>query len=88
MKFKCTNEKELLAKGLTLLGDIEFDVTEDELSMIKTGEIIIFDIITDTYTTFKPKGGSAVTDIFWVITEQSFTDNLDNETFTYFKYGI
>jgi hypothetical protein len=87
MKFKCTNEKELLSKGLTLLGDIDIDVTEEELSVLKTGEVIIFDTINDTFHTFKPKGG-IVTDIFWVITEQSYTDNLDNDTFTYFKYGI
>ncbi len=83
-RFVCTNIKELQAKGLTPLGDLILDI--DVVTDIVVGSIIIYDITTDTVTTFKPK--VVANDALWIITEDSFTDNLDNDTFTYFKYRV
>lgn len=78
--FVCTNVKELQDKGLTPLGDIIMDIE------IKVGYVIIYDTTTDTVTHLKAK--VVTDDALWIITEDSFTDNLDNDTFTYFKYKV
>ena len=79
-RFVCTNVKELQAKGLTPLGDIIMDID------IKVGYVIIYDTTADTVTPLKAK--VVTEDALWIITEDSFTDNLDNDTFTYFKYKV
>ncbi len=79
-RFVCTNVKELQDKGLAPLGDIIMDID------IKVGHVIIYDNTTDTVTPLKVK--VATEDALWIITEDSFTDNLDNDTFTYFKYKV
>ena len=79
-RFVCTNVKELQAKGLTPLGDLIMDIE------INVGHVIIYDTTKDTVTPLKVK--VVTEDALWIITEDSFTDNLDNDTFTYFKYKV
>ena len=79
-RFVCTNVKELQDKGLAPLGDIIMDIE------VKVGYVIIYDSTTDTVTHLKAKADTE--DTLWIITEDSFTDNLDNDTFTYFKYKV
>ena len=81
-RFVCTNVKELRAKGLAPLGDIIMDID----IKVKVGYVIIYDITADTVTHLKAKADTE--DTLWIITEDSFTDNLDNDTFTYFKYKV
>jgi hypothetical protein len=79
-RFVCTNVKELQDKGLAPLGDIIMDID------VKAGYVIIYDSTTDTITHLKVKVDTE--EALWIITEDSFTDNLDNDTFTYFKYKL
>jgi hypothetical protein len=94
-RFVCTNVKELQAKGLVPLGDLIMDEVKGKVEgKIKgkvegegeVGYVIIYDITTDTVTHLKAK--VVTDDALWIITEDSFTDNLDNDTFTYFKYKV
>jgi hypothetical protein len=84
-RFVCTNVKELQDKGLSPLGDIIMDIIKVKVQ-VQEGHVIIYDITTDTVTTLKVKVDTD--DTLWIITEDSFTDNLDNDTFTYFKYKV
>jgi hypothetical protein len=90
-RFVCTNVKELQAKGLAPLGDLIMDEVKGKIKGKGKGEgevgyVIIYDITTDTVTHLKAK--VVTDDALWIITEDSFTDNLDNDTFTYFKYKV
>ncbi len=84
-RFVCTNIKELQAKGLTPLDNsLLQDLLDSPLPEV--GTVIIYDITANTMATVKPK--VATDDTLWIITEDSFTDNFDDDTFTFFKYRV
>ena len=91
MIFTCTNEKELKNKGLTLLGDLDLEIEPALLDMVKSDSRLVLLCENNVFTVHLRKGmGSEIADArihLWIINEESYTDNLDDDTFTYFKYA-
>lgn len=87
---KCINEKELKSKGFTSdtseFSDIEID--QALTNNLDRYTVLIVDITAGEQYLQKVHVPREHDKEIWFITENSFTDNLDNETFTYFKYCL
>ncbi len=86
---QCINEKELKNKGVKP----DFSLSDIEINRALTNNldrhtVLIVDTTNDEQYLQKVNVPREHEKEVWVITENSFTDNLDNETFTYFKYSL
>ena len=84
---KCINEAELTSKGLRPLDNFNFEFNFD-VTLLNRYTVLIYDTATDEITYHKVHVPRSNEREIWVITEDSYTDNLDNDTFTYFKYSF
>lgn len=83
MLFTCNNVDELNLKGLKYLETIDEDISDT----YSFGSVLTIDLTKNRklkFTNYKTAYKLSI----WLITEDSFTDNLDNDSFTYFKYSI
>lgn len=97
--FECVNLAELKMKNLT---PIQFEIGEQQeiytsltLLLAETYQLSIKDleggsvVVYDGHTVEYFKSVRRYNDVFvWFITEDSYTDNMDNDSFTYFKFKI
>ena len=92
MLFKCINEKELNLKGLTLLGDLDLQIDPTLIREVKSDPCLVLVSNCDEYYTHRLPRSYAREDCskiqVWIINDESYTDNLDDDTFTYFKYAF
>ena len=88
MIFKCINEKEITSKGLTLLGDLDLKIDPDLITAVRADPSLII-IFNNGYTIHRLPRSSSKSSLIqlWIINDESYTDNLDDDTFTYFKYA-
>lgn len=84
MSFKCINETELKSKGLSV-PVFDFDFPYD-INLLNRHTVLIYDTATEEITYHTVHVPRTNEQEIWIITEDSYTDNLDNETFTYFKF--
>jgi hypothetical protein len=86
---KCINEKELKSKGFA--SEFSFSDIEIDRALVNSLDrytVLIVDITEGEQYLQKVHVQREHDKEVWFITENSFTDNLDNETFTYFKYCL
>jgi hypothetical protein len=97
MIFTCTNVSELASKGIELLGEqLEIEVDPDLLlQAMKEDALIVHRIHSGTFHLHRPHKKFTLPRcpieasplfVLWIVTEDSYTDNLENDSFTYFKY--
>ena len=83
---KCINEQELKAKGLIAPPIQDIFLEEVDFERINRHTVLIYDTLTHEFTYHTVRVPRTYEKEIWLITENSYTDNLDNETFTYFKF--
>jgi hypothetical protein len=81
MLFTCENYEELTSKGIEYNLNINYHVHG-----YTPGSVIIIDVTHEQHIVKLSKFTTAHELSIWLITEDSFTDNLDNDSFTYIKY--
>jgi hypothetical protein len=82
------NVQEIISKGLNPLDVFQLNLEINIFNTLNRNTVCIYDMTTDevyTQHVYVPRIHERE---LWVITENSFTDNMDNETFTYFKYEL
>jgi len=87
------NYEEVRSKGLEPLDNelVYSKLIEIEPSIIDAlnkNVVCIYDILSDEVSLQLVKVPRVHDREIWFITEDSYTDNLDNETFTFFKYCL
>jgi hypothetical protein len=90
MIFKCLNEKEIISKGLPLLGELDLSIDRSLIETVRADPGLILMSYYGSYTAYRlPKSTSLPAELIhlWIIIDESYTDNLDGDTFTYFKYA-
>jgi hypothetical protein len=90
MLFRCINEKELIRKGLTTLGDLDLQIDPSLIGEVKSDPCLVLVYNCDSYYTHRlprsyARNNASIIQV-WIINDESYTDNLDDDTFTYFKY--
>jgi len=84
--FKCINEQELKAKGLLVPPIHDIFLEEVDFKLLNRHTVLIYDTLYGEFTYHTVRVPRTYEKEIWLITENSYTDNLDNETFTYFKF--
>lgn len=90
MIFKCVNGKELTSKGLTLLGDLDLNIDSNLIDAVKSDPSLVIILNNGRSTIHRlPRSSCLPASVIhlWIINDESYTDNLDDDTFTYFKYA-
>jgi hypothetical protein len=89
MILKCLNKEQLVKKGLIPL-DLEVDTVllGNLLSLAKNRIIIIDRVQNNIYLKPFKRYDMYVDSNIWMITEDSLTDNLDNQSLTYYHYNL
>jgi hypothetical protein len=84
MLFTCENCDELTSKGIEYTLNINYDIGDSHT--YEPGSVLLIDLTREKYNFKLSKFTTKHELSIWFITEDSFTDNLDNDSFTYMKY--